>query len=290
MRKIITVISTVIFLSCTLSASWLVLRKPLSFKAGAVGVSDIDNFQSYLDNPSVLVEQKSKNIMSNLDIGHFGDAQVSFGFVLPLNKNVLGIGFSYLDVGNTEITYIEDGELKQTSYSALREVLLCGAYSLKVKEFLNVGLNIKTAVSTIAESYTAYAFVLDPSITYILKEKTFFIFNLKNLGFSTRYGDENLNPPISLSLTAAHNLDMKDVAIRPSLGFMYEFIDNTPFFSFGLNSKVRNLDVFFNYITKDIGSFSFGFIVNIGKFSFGYSTSLPIILNLPSKVFLSYKF
>lgn len=289
MRKIINAILTLILLSCTLSASWLVLRKPLSFKTGAVGVSDIDNLQGYLDNPSILVEQKNKNIISNLDIGHFGDAQVSFGFVLPLNKNVLGIGFSYLDVGTTEITYIEDGELKQTKYSALREFLLSGTYSLKMKEFINVGFNIKTAVSTIAESYTAYAFVLDSSLTYTFK-KTFFIFSFKNLGFSTKYEDESLTPPTSLSLATAHNLMINELAIRPSLGIIYEFIDNKAYFSLGLNSKIKNLDVFFNYTNKDIGSFSFGIIVNIGKFSFGYSTSLPIILNLPSKVFLSYKF
>jgi len=222
------------------SSSGMVLNFPTS--ARAVGMAEsygvaAEDVSSLYYNPANLSCLKNKTFSILYRIGTDEDKYTNLTFGQPLLWGSIGIGISYLDLGDIQLI---DSQGEEWNKKAQEDYIGVISYSKEISKWFSFGVNLKYLSSAILQDYKAKTFSYDAGILFIYNPIRFGITGA-NLSGKLKYINTEEKIPKN---------------IRISLGYVQKNI------SLGIDFK-RNLIEFTNLASIG-GEYSYSFNNNLG--------------------------
>lgn len=136
------------------------------------------------------------------------------GYAHKLNKNVIGIGVSYVNLGNIDVTQINGlSPVTNLGTTDAKDMLLIFSYAKKFIKKINTGINFKYINETIeSKSADAFAFDIGTNISLINK-KWMCALVLQNIGSKIKFINKSYSLPAALKIGTAYKLDNIDLTL-----------------------------------------------------------------------------
>ncbi|MEN3014283.1 MAG: hypothetical protein ABDH23_06720 [Endomicrobiia bacterium] len=296
LQKKIVLFFMLIFIKVNIySYSWNILMKSNTSKPTVASSTKKDSIEPIVFNPSLLSLLSKRTFSFLVEYGKLEDLFLSLNYAQPIYRiknSVVGCGLLYYDGGTTEVSFIENGVEKIKKISILKESLfhLNFSYYTTNKVFL-FGTNLKAASSIIAEKKAAYSFSSDFSFSFLPNKKSILSLNFKNIGFSTKYDENDVELPFYINFISNYEFCYIDFYLRPGICLDYVISQKKLLPSFSLDFEKKPINLFFGYtfIVDDI-NLILGFMIDFKNYSISYSWAPSKYFNSSHKLFISYRF
>ena len=191
------------------TSGWTIFTKAQTAKYAGIasvapGYADIS---AVLFNPALPATMMVRELSIMSEQGFADDVCGGFIYGMLAGQGVVSGGFSYYDLGSTELNWIDNGQLITESVRAQRDMMGFVSYARRVSRSVCMGLSLKGASSEIAQRKSAIAVACDAGATFNAGERWSFSAAVRNVGSSTAFVSQKA--PLPASMMCAANITGK---------------------------------------------------------------------------------
>jgi hypothetical protein len=287
-----------IFCSSVYSANigksdWIIFEQSRDANTSGAVLASLDSGSlfSVFYNPALIGGYTQREVSFASKFGFADDKLNGIVYGEPFKNSMLLIGYYYYDAGSIELNFIENGVLNTQTVSLEKDQMGIVAYGREISKSLYIGGAFKAATSQIADMGTASAYVFDLGVAIRPIDNFTVSISGQNYGTSTVFANETSPLPNSGDITCSYLYKDNRLYVLPSVGLLYNFVDENPLTEMVLEVGMSNIFLDFGYsFDLQTGTILFGVSTMLKGMKLSYAYTTDNNLNVTNTFTVGYKF
>lgn len=220
-------------------------------------------------NPAILGSLKFKKLYSIFESGVENTRFTNVIYMFPVKNGGFSAGISNFDSGADTLYYIENNVERERIATLQSDFLIFLSYGRKILKNLFMGGSLKYVRSALVEEFYSNSYSLDFGGVFYLNDMDFGL-SLNNIGTSSRFFENEVKMPYSITLSGNYKIRRKNFYALFS-GGMLGYINEFYIPHVAIETGRRNYGFFMSYSFRDDLNFTSGVNVRIKDITTGYS-------------------